>query len=44
LPDYLERGHFLDINTEQDYSNLLYMDIDQKLVNSLHGLMNCEIG
>ena len=23
---------------------LLYTNIDQKLVNSLHGLLNCELG
>jgi len=23
---------------------VLYTNIDQKLVNSLHGLLNCEIG
>jgi len=23
---------------------ILYTNIDQKLVNSLHGLLNCEIG
>jgi len=23
---------------------ILYKNIDQKLVNSLHGLLNCEIG
>ena len=28
----------------KNHTLLLYRNIDQKLVNSLHGLLNCEIG
>jgi len=29
---------------KKEYKHVLYRNIDQKLVNSLHGLLNCEIG
>jgi len=34
--------HEYMINTFNIYA--LYTDIDQNLINSLHGLLNCEIG
>jgi len=35
---------WLELMPEHKYSYILYLNIDQKLLNSLHGLLNCEIG
>ena len=37
-------GLMSKLNAQNKKKAVLYRNIDQKLVNSLHGLLNCEIG